>query len=132
MSNPGLGLQKALLDRLREPGVLSCKVFDFVSETTPRPYVVMDTEISSNATPIFGKRRENRLFYFSVWSNYKGQYEVKRINAEIAAALDRVVLTLPENQGRVVSVSVLRTETNREPDGVTFMGSVTLRIITQH
>lgn len=132
MSDPGLALQKALLDRLTEPGVISCKVFDSVPEKTRLPYVVMDTEISSNATPISGKKREDRLFYISVWSDYKGQREVKRINAEIAAALDRVMLTLPADQGRVVSVSVLRTETNREPDGKTFMGSVTLRIITQH
>jgi hypothetical protein len=132
MSDPGLALQKALLDRLTEPGVISCKVFDSVPEKTRLPYVVMDTEISSNATPISGKKRENRLFYISVWSDYKGQREVKRINAEVAAALDRVALSLPADQGRVVAVSVLRTETNREPDGKTFMGSIVVRIITQH
>lgn len=132
MSDPGLALQKALLDRLTEPGVISCKVFDSVPEKTRLPYVVMDTEISSNATPISGKKRENRLFYISVWSDYKGQREVKRINAEVAAALDRFALSLPADQGRVVAVSVLRTETNREPDGKTFMGSIVVRIITQH
>ena len=105
MSDPGLALQKALLHRLTEPGVISCKVFDCVPEKTRLPYVVMDTEISSNATPISGKKRENRLFYLSVWSNYKGQ---------------------------AVSVRVLRTETNREPDGKTYMGSVVLSILTQH
>ena len=89
MSDPGLALQKALFDRLTEPGVISCKVFDSVPEKTRLPYVVMDTEISSNATPISGKKRENRLFYISVWSDYKGQREVKRINAEVAAALAR-------------------------------------------
>lgn len=132
MSDPGLALQKALLDRLTEPGVISCKVFDSVPEKTRLPYVVMDTEISSNATPISGKKRENRLFYISVWSDYKGQREVKRINAEVAAALDRVALSLPADQGLVVAVSVLRTETNREPDGKTFMGSIVVRMITQH
>ena len=132
MSDPGLALQKALFDRLTEPGVISCKVFDSVPEKTRLPYVVMDTEISSNATPISGKKRENRLFYISVWSDYKGQREVKLINAEVAAALDRVALSLPADQGRVVAVSVLRTETNREPDGKTFMGSIVVRIITQH
>lgn len=132
MSGPGLALQKAIFDRLSLPGVISCKVFDYVPEKTPLPYVVMDKEISSNATPISGKKRENRLFYLSVWSNYKGQAEVKRINAEIAAALDRVALSLPADQGRAVSVRVLRTETNREPDGKTYMGSVVLSILTQH
>ena len=130
MSDPGLALQKALLDRLTEPGVISCKVFDSVPDKTPLPYVVLDTEISSNTTPISGKKRENRLFYISVWSNHNGQSEVKRINAEVAAALDRVAL--PLTVGRAVSVSVLRTETNREPDGKTFMGSIVVRILTQH
>ena len=130
MSDPGLALQKALLERLTEPGVISCKVFDCVPEKTPLPYVVMDTEISSNTTPISGKKRENRLFYISVWSNHKGQSEVKRINAEIAAALDEV--PLPLSVGTAISVRVLRTETNREPDGKTFMGSVVVRVITQH
>jgi hypothetical protein len=70
------------------------------------------------------------MFYLSVWSTYKGQAEVKRINSEIAAALDEV--KLPLSTGNAVSVRVIRTESNREPDGVTYMGSVTLRIITQH
>ena len=130
MSDPGLALQKALFDRLSLPGVISCPVFDCVPEKTPLPYVVMDTEISSNTTPISGKNRENRLFYISVWSNHKGQSEVKRINAEIAAALDEV--PLPLSVGTAISVRVLRTETNREPDGKTFMGSVVVRVITQH
>lgn len=130
MSDPGLALQKALFDRLSLPGVISCPVFDCVPEKTPLPYVVMDTEISSNTTPISGKKRENRLFYISVWSNHKGQSEVKRINAEIAAALDEV--PLPLSVGTAISVRVLRTETNREPDGKTFMGSVVVRVITQH
>jgi len=130
MSDPGLALQKALFDRLSLPGVISCPVFDCVPEKTPLPYVVMDTEISSNTTPISGKKRETRLFYISVWSNHKGQSEVKRINAEIAAALDEV--PLPLSVGTAISVRVLRTETNREPDGKTFMGSVVVRVITQH
>lgn len=130
MSDPGLALQKALFDRLSLPGVISCPVFDCVPEKTPLPYVVMDTEISSNTTPISGKKRENRLFYISVWSNHKGQPEVKRINSEIAAALDEV--PLPLSVGTAISVRVLRTETNREPDGKTFMGSVVVRVITQH
>ncbi|WP_047537413.1 DUF3168 domain-containing protein [Pseudomonas sp. 11/12A] len=130
MSDPGLALQKALFDRLSVPGAISCPVFDYVPEKTPLPYVVMDTEVSSNTTPISGKKRENRLFYIGVWSNHKGQSEVKRINAEIAAALDEV--PLPLSVGTAISVRVLRTETNREPDGKTFMGSVVVRVITQH
>jgi hypothetical protein len=128
MSNPGLALQKALYEKLSAS--LSAPIFDAVPEGTPYPYVTLDYEATDNTTPISGKKRENRLFYLSVWSNYQGQAEVKRINGEIADALDEIAL--PLSTGTAVSVRVLRTETNREPDGKTYMGSVTLRIITQH
>lgn len=128
MSDPGLALQKALFDKLSAS--LTVSVFDAVPAGTTYPYVTLDYEVADNTTPVSGKKRENRLFYLSVWSDYKGQAEVKRINSEIAAALDEV--PLPLSTGTAVSVRVLRTSTNREPDGVTYMGSVTLRIITQH
>jgi hypothetical protein len=105
-------------------------VFDAVPMGTAYPYVTLDYEVSDNASPISGKKREKRLFYLSIWSSYKGQAEVKRINSEISAALDEVAL--PLSTGRAVSVRILRTSTNREPDGVTYMGSVTLQVITQH
>lgn len=128
MSNPGLALQKALFEKLSAS--LSAPVFDAVPEGTPYPYVTLDYEVTDNTTPVSGRKRENRLFYLSVWSSYQGQAEVKRINGEIADVLDEVAL--PLSTGTAVSVRVLRTETNREPDGKTYMGSVTLRIITQH
>ncbi|MBD8598743.1 DUF3168 domain-containing protein [Pseudomonas sp. CFBP 8772] len=128
MSDPGLALQKALFEKLSAS--LTAPVFDAVPTGTPYPYVTLDYEVTDNTTPVSGKKRENRLFYLSVWSDYQGQAEVKRINGEIAEALDEVAL--PLSTGTAVSVRVLRTETNREPDGKTYMGSVTLRIITQH
>lgn len=128
MSDPGLALHKAIYEKLSAS--LSAPVFDDVPDDTPFPYVTLDYEAVDNTTPISGKKRENRLFYLSVWSDYPGQAEVKRINGEIADALDEVAL--PLSTGTAVSVRVLRTETNREPDGKTYMGSVTLRIITQH
>ena len=128
MSDPGLALQKAIYEKLSAN--LSAPVFDDVPDDTPFPYVTLDYEAVDNTTPISGKKRENRLFYLSVWSDYQGQAEVKRINGEIADALDEVALPLAT--GTAVSVRVIRTETNREPDGKTYMGSVTLRIITQH
>lgn len=128
MSDPGIALQKAIYEKLSAS--LSAPVFDDVPDDTPFPYVTLDYEVTDNTTPISGRKRENRLFYLSVWSDYQGQAEVKRINGEIADALDDVAL--PLSTGTAVSVRVLRTETNREPDGKTYMGSVTLRIITQH
>ena len=128
MADPSVALQVALYELLTS--ALTVPVHDSVPEDTPYPYVVIDSEISSNASPLSGKKRDDRLLYLSVWSDYQGQSEVKRINAEIALALDSI--KLPLSTGRAVAIRVLRTSSNREPDGRTYMGAVTLRIITQH
>jgi len=130
MADPSFALQVALFDRL-EAEIISCPIYDSVPMDSPMPYVVLDYEVSSNDDPL-ASRRDIRLLYLSVWSGFQGQEEVKRIMSEIDAATHERPLLLPPDQGRVVSIRVIRKQTNREPDGVTFMGSVTLCIITQH
>ncbi|MBX9406022.1 DUF3168 domain-containing protein [Pseudomonas baetica] len=127
MADPSFALQVALFDRLELE--VSCPVYDSVPMNADFPYVSLDYEISTNNDPL-ASRRDIRFFYLSVWSDFKGQEEVKRLMAEIDAATHE--RPLPLTTGRVVSIRVERKQTNREPDGVTFMGSVTLRIITQH
>lgn len=127
MADPSFALQVALFDRLELE--VSCPVYDSVPMNADFPYVSLDYEISTNTDPL-ASRRDIRFFYLSVWSDFKGQEEVKRLMAEIDAATHE--RPLPLTTGRVVSIRVERKQTNREPDGVTFMGSVTLRIITQH
>jgi len=128
VSDPSLALQQALYQRLTAE--LSCPVYDAVPADTPYPYVTLDSEAATNASPVSGRRRETRLLYLSVWSNYPGQAEVKRLIGEIVAALDE--RPLPLSIGRAVSVRIERTSTNREPDGATYMGAVTVRVITTH
>ncbi|WP_395599545.1 DUF3168 domain-containing protein [Pseudomonas sp. A1437] len=127
MADPSFALQVALFDRLELE--VSCPVYDSVPMNADFPYVSLDYEISTNNDPL-ASRRDIRFFYLSVWSDFKGQEEVKRLMAEIDAATHE--RPLPLTTGRVVSIRVERKQTNREPDGVTFMGSVTLRIVTQH
>lgn len=127
MADPSFALQVALFDRLELE--VSCPIYDSVPMDAALPYVSLDYEISSNDDPL-ASRRDIRLFYLSVWSDFKGQEEVKRLMAEIDAATHE--RPLPLTTGRVVSIRVDRKQTNREPDGVTYQGSVTLRIITQH
>ncbi|MGV6473505.1 DUF3168 domain-containing protein [Azotobacter vinelandii] len=128
MSDPSLALQQALYQRLSAE--LSVPVYDAVPMETPYPYVTLDYEVSSNASPISGRKRQQRLIYLSVWSDYQGQAEVKGILAEIQAALDGRPLEL--TTGRAVAVRVLRTSTHREPDGVTYQGSATVGVLTTH
>ena len=157
MTDPAIPLQAALYARLSEE--LSVPVYDAVPMSTAPPYVTLDYEVATNDSPISGRKRASRLLYLSVWSDYRGQAEVKRINAEIEAALDRRPLDIAPldvmvmdgdlfflkggdllapkplepvaHVGRAFGVTVERMSTNREPDGITYQGSVTVRIFTQ-
>jgi len=127
MADTAIPLQAVLYARLSDE--LSVPVYDAVPMDTAPPYVTIDSEQMTNSSVISGRKRANRFIYLSVWSNYRGQAEVKRINAEIEASLDERPLILSD--GRAFGVRVERMSTNRDADGVTFQGSVTVRVITQ-
>ncbi|MBH3308958.1 DUF3168 domain-containing protein [Pseudomonas mosselii] len=128
MADPSVALQAALFARLQAE--VSCPVHDGADINTPKPYVSIDREISTNIRPIAGRKREERLLYLSVWSDATGQAEVKKINGEVIAALDERRLPLAE--GRAVSVRVLQADAQRDADGITYQGSITVRVITTH
>ncbi|WP_460420825.1 DUF3168 domain-containing protein [Pseudomonas sp. ZL2] len=128
MADPSVALQEALFARLEAE--VSCPIFDGAPMNTAKPYVSIDREISTNIRPLAGRKREQRLIYLSVWSDAIGQAEVKRINGEVVAALDE--RRLPLTVGRAVSVRVEQADSQRDADGVTYQGSVTVRVITTH
>ncbi len=128
MADPSLALQEAMFARLQAE--VSCPIYDGAPLNAEMPYVSIDREISVNSSPISGRKRENRLVYLSVWSDAVGQAEVKRINGEIIAALDE--RRLPLEVGRAVSVRVEQADVQRDADGITYQGSITVRVITTH
>lgn len=128
MPDPSVALQAALYARLTAE--VSAPVYDGAPLDTPMPYVSIDREVVKNTRPISGRRREERLIYLSVWSDALGQAEAKQIVGEIIAALDERRMDL--EVGRAVSVRVIDSDTQRDDDGVTYMGSVTVRVITTH
>ena len=128
MSDPSVALQEAMFARLEAE--VSCPVFDGAPMDTDMPYVSFDREISANISPIAGRKRQQRLIYLSVWSDAHGQAEVKQILGEVVAALDE--RRLPLTVGRAVSVRVDQADAQRDADGVTYQGSVTVRVITTH
>lgn len=128
MADPSVALQEALVARLEAE--VSCPIYDGAPMDSPMPYVSFDREISTNSSPIAGRKREQRLIYLSVWSNAHGQAEVKRIIGEVVAALDE--RKLPLTVGRAVSVRVEKADAQRDADGVTYQGSITVRVITTH
>jgi hypothetical protein len=128
MADPSVALQEAIAARLAAE--VSCPIFDGAPLNAPMPYISVDREISTNISPLSGRRREQRMIYLSVWSDAHGQAEVKRLNGEIVAALDE--RRLPLAVGRVVSIRVVQAEAQRDADGVTYQGSITVRVITTH
>ncbi|WP_372030064.1 DUF3168 domain-containing protein [Pseudomonas kurunegalensis] len=128
MADPSLALQEAIFARLQAE--VSCPIYDGAPLNAEMPYVSIDREISVNSSPISGRKRENRLVYLSVWSDAVGQAEVKRINGEVIAALDE--RRLPLEVGRAVSVRVEQADAQRDADGITYQGSITVRVITTH
>lgn len=128
MADPSLALQEAIFARLQAE--VSCPIYDGAPLNAEMPYVSIDREISVNSSPISGRKRETRLLYLSVWSDAVGQAEVKRINGEVIAALDE--RRLPLEVGRAVSVRVEQADAQRDADGITYQGSITVRVITTH
>lgn len=128
MADPSLALQEALVARL--DAEISCPVRDGAPLDAPKPYLSIDREFTTNLSPISGRKREERFIYMSVWSDKAGQAEVKRINGEVIAALDE--RRLPLSVGRAVSVRVIRAESQRDADGTTYQGAITVRVITTH
>lgn len=124
----GAALQAALYQRLTAE--LTVPVYDHVPQGTAYPYVTLDRALSKNITPLQGRERSLRLVYLTVWSQYSGQAEVQRILGELYRALNE--RPLPLTVGRVVSARVEQLDTSREPDGVTYQGAATLRVITTH
>ncbi|MGV0315149.1 DUF3168 domain-containing protein [Pseudomonas putida] len=128
MADPSLALQEAIFARLQAE--VSCPIYDGAPLNADMPYVSIDREVSVNSSPISGRKRETRLLYLSVWSDAVGQAEVKRINGEVISALDE--RRLPLDVGRAVSVRVEQADAQRDADGITYQGSITVRVITTH
>jgi hypothetical protein len=126
MSRPENALLKGLISKLET--LCDCEVYDYVPQGAAYPYVVIDSDISSNED-LLNVRMERRFVYLSIWSRDYGVYQVKSIIDQIDA-INESVITL--ESGYMVSVRVERTHTNREPDNLTFMGHITLRVLTTH
>ena len=126
MADCTLALQTALIARLNT--LCSVPVYDAVPRGSTYPYVQLDNQSGADMDFVDGTQIDQRFMYVSVWSEARGQAQVMGILAEIKA-IHETPLSL--TTGQVVSLRVIRSETNRDADGVTYMGSATLRVITK-
>lgn len=130
MADPGWATQKAIYTALTAGSPAPAfAVYDAVPAGAAYPYVVLSGHQAVPDDPL-ASRRDERWFYLSVWSTYKGQKEVLEIMAEIDARLHQQ--RLPLETGRMVRAYVTRKLTLAEPDGATWQGQVTVRVITEH
>lgn len=127
MSEPTLAFQSAVFAALQ--GALSCPVYDHVPQDSAYPYVTLAYQSVTSSDYLSG-RKDVRMLYLSVWSTYRGQKEVLEIMQTIYGALHEQPLTL--STGRVAQLRVVDRDTNREPDGVTYMGRMRLMALTEH
>lgn len=126
MSEPTTALYTALLAAI--DALVTCDVWDGIPQNTTYPYVVMDFTTSSNED-LTNTRLDRRYVYLSIWSRSPGQAEVMGIMSQLDA-LNNSSLSL--STGAVCLLRVERKRTSREPDNLTFMGQVTLQILTTH
>lgn len=126
MADPTKALHTALLAAI--DALVTCDVWDGVPQKTTYPYVVVDFTTVGNED-FTNSRMDRRFVYLSIWSRVAGQAEVMEIMSQLDA-LNNSTLSL--STGYVGSIRVERKRTNREPDNLTFMGHMTLRILTTH
>lgn len=128
MSNLAHAVQAAVKAAL-DTAIAPAKIYERVPDKASFPYVVFDGQ-EGIAADALDEPRDEIYLYLSVWSKYSGSKEVLQLIGKIYDAMHRAQLELTE--GRMVRATVTRRRNRREPDGVTFMGNVTLRIIAEH
>jgi hypothetical protein len=126
MSDPSIAFQTAIYTELGAQ--LSVPVYDSVPQSATYPYVTIDYQDSSRANWL-SDRKDEKTMYFSVWSDYRGQKEVLSIMSEMDGLLHNQRFTL--STGRIAKMQVLSKRTNRESDGVTFMGQLRLQVLLE-
>lgn len=127
MTDPAIALQTAIYTAL--DAAMSCPVYDHVPQGAAYPYVVIES-VRGNDADFINARKERKTVTLSVWSTYRGQKEVLNLLAAISTALHGKKLTL--SVGRMASTMSISTDTNREPDGVTYMGQARATALIEH
>lgn len=103
-------------------------VYDDVPDNAAFPYVTLGT-LQAERLSTQTSDGLRLLLTIESFSRYRGFYELRRIMAEITAALDRAALTIP---GQVaVSCRLLSAASLADSDGRTRRGTQQFEIITE-
>jgi len=108
MASPGKALHKALLAKIDT--LVTCDVWDAVPQGTDYPYVLMDSDVSTNEDYL-NLRVNRRFVYLSIWSRAEGSAEVRGIIDQIDAT-ERLLVRID------ASTELLRRELKKADDAV--------------
>jgi len=132
-----LELQKAIVDTLAA-ALAPVAVTQDAQREQDFPFVALD-RIVARASDTLDRAYTTHMIYLSVWSRYEGTKEVLEIigrpsdagigGSGIKGALHNSVLALAA--GKCISCRVIADDVSRDADDVTYLGSVTLRVVTR-
>lgn len=139
MADTALALQKALnaaLAGMTAPSAatgasaVTVGLVDHPAENAPWPLVILEShETSSEGDAYEADATETEhTVEIAVWTQYRGSRQAQTILGQMYDRLHGVKLVL--EAGQCLSCRVTRQLTNREPDGRTYQGTMTLTIIT--
>lgn len=128
MSNdPAVAVQTALYEAI-VAAVAPVKVYDHVPEKAPYPYVALDGQ-DNRPRDRLAERQDEIFLYLSIWSRDRGSKRVLEIIAAIREAIH--LQRFPLEVGRMVRATVTRSRNNRDADGVTYTGTMTIRVLAE-
>lgn len=125
-------LQQAIFAQLQAPLAAltpACGLVDHAADKQPFPFVEISRFIRMPDNYLAAAASHYRAT-LTVYSDYPGQRQVHEILDAISAALDDAALTL--SSGVAVRCDLEQSDTSRDADGRTFMGSAIYSIFVEH
>jgi hypothetical protein len=129
MSDNAFNLQAALYTYLSAN--MTTPIYDAVPQKAAFPYVTIDHQEAINMDYL-SERKDRRMVYFTIWSNYRGQKEVLNILTEMDGLLNQEYTIATALDDKIAQMKVMSKRTNRDADGVTYMGQLRLQVLLEH
>lgn len=139
MSDPSFELQKAMRAAILADATLKSlvsapvRLYDFVPENAPMPYIVHDEPTSSEwdvtPTETDGGFGHEHAIMLHVWSAYEGRKEVSAILSRLEVLFREWEPSLTGH--RLVNIRFQSSDRLRDPDGQAFHGVLQFRAVTE-
>lgn len=133
VADPAHAIQKAIfvaLAGITAPGdggsTVSVAVYDHEPQDAALPFIGFSGKAIAQADTYDGELQDVSV-YLSVWSGYRGQRQVDAIQTAIHTRLHRASLSL--ETGHAVLCSVKSRTVSLEPDGLTYQGAMTIKVL---